>query len=132
MLVAVYLAGIVAVALFVTCCGFAREGVGWAKTASWVEVWILLALASFGLLLAFAVMLAGGRESADSWWSHGLGQQFVVIVLGWLALAGAGLSIHQRLYQSAIFFMIVAAVLFGLWGLLVDAGWSNKGPLAFV
>jgi hypothetical protein len=77
-------------------------------------------------------MLAGGRESADSWWSQGLGQQFVAAVLGWLVLAVAGLSVRQGLYQSAAIFMIAAAVLFGLWGLLVDAGWSNQGPLAFL
>lgn len=131
-LIVVYLAGVLAVCVFAACSGFAREGKEWAEVVSWIEVGVLFSIASFGLLLSFVLMMAGGKEneSAD-WWSQGLGQQFVVAAVGWLALAGAGLSIRQRLYQSAVVFMIAAAILFGLWGLLVDAGWSDRGPLAF-
>ncbi len=133
MLVVAYLLGILAVGVFVVCCNLAQEGVEFARVVSLVEFYAFLALASFGLFLAFVLMLAGGRENDSSvWWSQGRGQQFVVLVVAWSALAGAGLSVHQRLYQSAMVFMIVAVVLFGFWGLLVDAGWSNKGPLAFV
>lgn len=133
MLIAVYLTGILTVVLFIACCGLARGGAEWARVASWVGVCALLGIASLGLLLAFVLMLAGGRENgSDDWWSQGLGQQFLAAALGWLALGWAGLSVRQRLYETAAVFVIAAAILFGLWGLLVDAGWSNQGPLAFI
>lgn len=133
MLIAFYLGGILAVAFLVVCCRLAQGGTEWARATSWVGVCALLGLASLGLLLAFVLMLAGGRENgSDDWWSQGLGQQFLAAALGWLALGWAGLSVRQRLYETAAVFVVVAAILFGLWGLLVDAGWSSQGPLAFV
>jgi hypothetical protein len=136
MLTGVYLVGILAVGTFVACCVYAQQGAQWARAIIWAETCVFGGLATVALLLAFVVMLVGGKVSdtgaSAGWWTQGQGQQFLVAVLGSLALASAGLSLRQRQFLSAASLMIVAAVLFGFWSLLVEAAWSGRGPLAFV
>lgn len=133
MLVPAYVAGIVAVGFVVACFGLAREGAEGAKTASVIGVSVLLALASVAAFLGLVLLLAGQKiGEEEGWWTPAQGQQFVAATAGWLVLAGSGWSLGRRSYLLAAALTIVAAGLFGLWGLLVEAGWSGRGPLALV
>jgi hypothetical protein len=135
MLIAAYLVGILAVGVFVVSCAYARQGARWARVVIWVEICVFVGLAAIGFFLALLLMLVGEREESGTgasvgWWTQGQGQQFFVAVLGSLVLAGVCLSLRTRQFLSAAILAVAAAVLFGLWGLLVEAGWSGSGPLA--
>lgn len=104
-----------------------------AGDVAWVGSGILLGLGSIAVLLALYLMLAGrslNGSGDEGWWTQGQGQQFVASAVGWLLLAGAVLLVRRRRYLAAAILIVPAALLFGLWGLLVDAGWSDRGPLA--
>lgn len=129
----VYVMGIIAVAFLVGCLGLAQEGSVRGGEASIIGVGSLLGLSSIGLLLSVYLMLSGCSENCsagEGWWNQSQGQQFVAALLGWLLLALATFSVRQRQYLPAIALLLPAACLFGLWGLLVEAGWSDRGPLA--
>jgi hypothetical protein len=131
----VYVIGIIAVGAFVACCIFAQEGKEWAAATSGTGFLILIGLATIGALFSFVLMLSGGGDSgtgaSSGWWTQAQGQQFLAAAFGWLLLVGAGMALRQRQYALASILMVVGAGFFGLWGLLLEAGVSNQGPLAF-
>jgi hypothetical protein len=132
MLIPAYLAGALALGFVIVCCVLAREGSDGAEVVGRAGAGALLGLASVALLLSLLLMLGGSKldESGEGWWRPGEGQQFLAAACGWLVLAAAGLSIHRRRYLPAVGFLLAGATSFGLWGLLVEAGWSGRGPLA--
>lgn len=129
-----YPLGIAAVCAFLGFCWLARAGVGWAKSAAGIEVQVLMFVALMAFLLALVLMLVGCPENCssagESWWVQGRGQQFLAACVGLLVLTGAVVGVWQRRYLLAAVLVVGALGCFGLWGLLVYAGWSNKGPLA--
>lgn len=135
MLLGAFAVGILAAGMSAVCCIRARDGVAWAQTACRIGVSAFFALASLGLLLALVLMLTGCKENCteqDGWWTAGQGQQFLAAALGWVSIAGAARSVREHLYSSAAILVFAAVVLFALWGLLLEAGWSDRGPLAVV
>ncbi len=131
-----YLVGIIAVGGFVASCRFAREGREWAPAVCGMAFCVFIGLATIGLLIGFVLMLSGAGDSGTGasagWWRQAQGQQFLAAGFGWLLLAGAGLALRQEQYALASILTVAAAALFGLWGLLLEAGVSNRGPLAIV
>lgn len=133
MWLSVYLLGIVAIGFVVASCFLAREGNQGAESASVVGSTVLLVISLLGVLVSLLLMLTGQKISEEGGiWTRGQGQQFVAALAGFAALLVAGSFIRQRRYVGGAMLIIFAGCLFGLWGLLVEAGWSNRGPLALL
>lgn len=128
-----YLIGTSMAAFVVACCALAAKGDPRAQTASAIGTGAFAAFAWVGLIWASVLMLAAqqvDREGPSRWWSPGIGEQFLIACLGVLTLSCAVRAVRRGRYIRGAGFIFSGACLFALWGLLLEAGWSGRGPLA--
>jgi len=131
MLILVYAFGVIALAVFVFSCARAREGSHSAARLVKGEATVLLVLGTAAAALAAVLAVAGGQvDGSANWWSAGRGQQLIVAIAGWVVFSALMKSTRRRGYLAAAGLAVIAGCLFGLWGLLIEGAWSDRGPLA--